>query len=59
MIYTTYEVQIEDDQTWGGWAEHSWHSSEEEAIQEYNDLRWSDRKVRVVEVVREVKVIKE
>jgi hypothetical protein len=59
MIHTTYEVQIKDDQAWGGWAEHSWHSTEEEAMEEYNDFKWSDRKVRVVEVVRQVKVIHE
>lgn len=59
MIHTIYEVHIEDDQAWDGWAEHSWHSTEEEAMQGYNDLYWHDRKVRVVEVVREVKVIKE
>lgn len=59
MIHTVYEVHIEDNQAWGGWAEHSWHYTEEEAIEEYNDIKGSDRKVRVVEVIRQVKVIKE
>jgi hypothetical protein len=49
-----YTVQIEDDQSWGGWDDYSHHDKLAEALEELEDLKRHDKICRVVQVTTEV-----
>lgn len=49
-----YTVQIQDDQSWGGWAKHTTHDSEREALLELEDVKAEGKVCRVVRVTTDV-----
>jgi hypothetical protein len=52
--WVMYTVQLEDDQSWGGWQDYSHHHKLAEALQGLEDLKAEDKICRVVQVTTEV-----
>ena len=49
-----YTVQLQDDQSWGGWAKYSNHDIKQEALEELEYLKSHGKICRVIQVTTEV-----
>ena len=52
--WVMYTVQLEDDQSWGGWAKHSTHDTMQQALEELEYLKSHGKNCRVIQVTTEV-----